>query len=53
MHPVENCWEDARDFEKIACGEHHITNEDIIGREKMIDNQDGKIIDDYIYLDLV
>ncbi|CAL4971148.1 unnamed protein product [Urochloa decumbens] len=51
VHPVENCWEGASGFEKIACGEQHFTHAEIVSRAKLIDNRLGIFAQDYIYLD--
>uniref|UniRef100_A0A0D9WE54 Uncharacterized protein n=1 Tax=Leersia perrieri TaxID=77586 RepID=A0A0D9WE54_9ORYZ len=52
MHPFEGGWEGTRGFEKIACGEHTITNEEIVSRMKLVDNLvQGIFVQDYIYLD--
>ncbi|CAN6243213.1 unnamed protein product [Urochloa humidicola] len=51
VHPIENCWEGVGGFEKIACGEQHFTNEEIVSRAKLIDNRLGIFAQDYIYLD--
>lgn len=51
MHPIEIYWEGANDFEKMAGGEHKITNERIASRGKLEDNMVGIYKEDYIYLD--
>jgi hypothetical protein len=51
VHPVAHCWEGATDFEKIACGEHTISNQEIINRSKRLDNQVGIFAQDGLYLD--
>ncbi|KAG8056303.1 hypothetical protein GUJ93_ZPchr0002g26641 [Zizania palustris] len=52
VHPIEDCWEGGNGFEKIARGEHTITNADIFSHVKLIDNQVmGIFVQDYIYLD--
>lgn len=52
MHPVEDCWEGANGFQKIACGEMYFTNEEILSCAKWMNNQvEGIFIQDYIYLD--
>ncbi|KXG23103.1 hypothetical protein SORBI_3008G056800 [Sorghum bicolor] len=51
VHPVAHCWEGATDFEKIACGEHTISNQEIINRSKRLDSQVGIFAQDGLYLD--
>ncbi|CAL5023752.1 unnamed protein product [Urochloa decumbens] len=51
VHPIENCWEGVRGFEKIACGEQYFTNTEIVSCAMLIDNQVGIFLQDYIYLD--
>ncbi|KQK21089.1 uncharacterized protein LOC100837644 [Brachypodium distachyon] len=51
VHPIEIYWEGANDFEKMAGGEHKITNERIASRGKLEDNMVGIYKEDYIYLD--
>lgn len=51
VHPVAHCWEGATDFEKIACGEHTILNQEIINRSKHLDTQVRIFAQDGLYLD--
>ncbi|KAK3152239.1 hypothetical protein QOZ80_2BG0156230 [Eleusine coracana subsp. coracana] len=45
-------WDGGRDFEKISCGEHKITNANIISRGKLIDSDvEGLFEQHYLYLD--
>ncbi|XP_006652061.2 uncharacterized protein LOC102707021 [Oryza brachyantha] len=51
VHPTEDSWEGAGDYEKIASSEHKLTNQAIISSGKLKDNIMGNFADDYLYLD--
>uniref|UniRef100_A0A0D9W1R6 Uncharacterized protein n=1 Tax=Leersia perrieri TaxID=77586 RepID=A0A0D9W1R6_9ORYZ len=52
VHPTENGWEGAREYEKITCGEHKLTNHAIISGGRLNDIRGGGIFArEYIYLD--
>ncbi|CAN6230471.1 unnamed protein product [Urochloa humidicola] len=52
VHPDENyCHGGDTDFTKIACGEHDMSNERVIGGGKLAISKLGICGEDYIYLD--
>ncbi|CAN6243209.1 unnamed protein product [Urochloa humidicola] len=51
VHPGENYCGGDTDFTKMACGEHDMTNERVIGGGKLAISKVGICREDYIYLD--